>query len=109
MLWDQTIVQAYDLSRLLAQIAPISGEVVAHEIQCRIYPESWSDPGALVFYHAPTRKLLVMHGPDAQRRVLGFSGTIWASAASGRWDRWKRSSTVQRIIEKRKTSDAEPK
>jgi len=72
LLWDQTIVQAYDLSRLLAQIAPISGEVVAHEIQCRIYPDSWSDPGALIFYHAPTGKLLVMHGAAAHNRILEF-------------------------------------
>ncbi len=72
LLWDQSIVQAYDVSRLLALIAPISGEMIAHEIQCHIYPETWSDPGALVFYHKPTQKLLVMHGPAAHRKILEF-------------------------------------
>ena len=72
LLWDQASVQAYDLAPLLAQIAPISGEIVAHEIQCRIYPGTWSDPGALVFFHKPTQKLLVMHGPAAHRKILEF-------------------------------------
>jgi hypothetical protein len=70
LLWDQSIVQAYDISRLLGMIAPISGEMVAHEIQCRVYPDTWTDAGALVFYHAPTGKLLVMHGAIAHRKIL---------------------------------------
>ena len=82
LLWDQALVQTYDLTRLLAQISPISGEMIAHEIQCRIFPETWSDPGALVFYHPSTRKLLVMHGPDAQRRVLDF---LYDLAERGEW------------------------
>jgi hypothetical protein len=72
LLWDQASVQAYDLAPLLAQIAPISGEIIAHEIQCRIYPDTWNDPGALVFFHKPTQKLLVMHGPAAHRKILEF-------------------------------------
>lgn len=72
MLWDQTFVQAYDISRLLAQVAPLSGEAIVYTIQQRIYPDSWKDPGALVFFHAPTRKLVVMHGPHAHRRVIDF-------------------------------------
>jgi hypothetical protein len=72
MLWDQTFVQGYDISRLLAQVAPLSGEAIVYTIQQRIYPESWKDPGALVFFHAPTRKLVVMHGGPAHRRVIDF-------------------------------------
>ncbi len=77
LLWDHATVQAYDLSRLLTQLTPVSGEamsgeMIAYAITKRIYPDSWKEPGAMIFYHAPTRKLLVMHGPAAQRRVLDF-------------------------------------
>lgn len=72
LLWDQALVRAYDLSRLLPQIAPISGEAIAYAVRKRIYPKSWEEPGAAVFYHPPTRKLFVMHGPAGQRRVLEF-------------------------------------
>ena len=82
LLWDQALVQAYDISRLLRLIAPISGEIVAHEIQCRVYPDTWNDSGALVFYHAPTGKLLVMHGPMAHRKILEF---IIDLAERGEW------------------------
>jgi len=72
MLWEQSYVAGYDVSRLLADVAPLTGEAVVHAVKSRVYPESWSDPGALIFYHAPTRKLLVMHGTPAHRKILEF-------------------------------------
>lgn len=72
LLWDHALVRTYDLSRLLPQISPISGEVIAYAVQRRVYPDSWKEAGAAVFYHPPTKRLLVMHGPAAQRRVLEF-------------------------------------
>jgi hypothetical protein len=77
LLWDHAMVMTYDLSRLMQQLGPaagmlLSGEAIAYAIQRRVYPDSWKEPGALIFYHPPTRKLLVMHGPMAQRRVLEF-------------------------------------
>ena len=82
LLWDEALVRAYDLSRLLPRIAPISGEAIAYAAQKRIYPDSWKEGGAAVFYHPPTKKLLVMHGPAAQRRVLEF---LYDLAQRGEW------------------------
>ena len=72
LLWDQSVVRDYDLSELLAAITPLSGEVIAYAIQRRIFPATWTDPGATIFYHAPTRKLLVLHAPIAHKRILEF-------------------------------------
>ncbi len=72
-LWDSADVRAYDLSALLQALPPeslISGETIAHLVRSRIYPASWSDPGTLVFYHAGTRKLIVLHAPETHRKVL---------------------------------------
>lgn len=82
LLWDQTVVQAYDLAALLPRIAPISGELIAFAVQKRIYPDSWKEPGAGVLYHAPTKRLVVLHGPDAQRKVLEFLNDL---AQRGEW------------------------
>jgi hypothetical protein len=72
LLWDHTLVRAYDIGRLLADLAPLGGETIVYAIQQRIYPESWKGFGALCFYHTPTRKLLVMHGPSAHKKILEF-------------------------------------
>jgi hypothetical protein len=72
LLWDIAEVQSYDLSALVRALSPLSGEAIAHAIRSRIFPETWKEPGALCFYHARTRKLIVMHGPVAQRRVVEF-------------------------------------
>lgn len=82
LLLDCAQVQAYDISRLLPRIAPMSGELIAHAIQQRIYPDSWSDASVLVFYHTQTRKLLVMHGPAVHRKILEF---LWDLAERGEW------------------------
>jgi hypothetical protein len=82
LLLDSAQVRAYDLSMLLPRIAPMSGELIAHAIQQRIYPDSWTDPSVLVFYHAQTRKLLVMHGAAVHRRILEF---LWDLAERGEW------------------------
>jgi len=82
LLWDHTVVRCYDLARLLPQIEPITGEMIAHTIRQRIYPPSWKDPGALVFFHGQTRKLIVMHGPQAQHKVLEFLHDL---RARGMW------------------------
>jgi len=72
LLWDVTQVRAYDLGKMVRALAPLSGEAIAHAIRSRVYPGSWSEPGALCFYHAKTRKLVVMHGPAAHQRVTEF-------------------------------------
>jgi len=87
LLWDHAVVRAYDLTRLLQTIAPtaghpLSGETISYIIQRRIYPASWKEPGALIFFHPQTRKLLVMHGPAAQRKVLDF---LYDLAERGEW------------------------
>jgi hypothetical protein len=82
LLSDCAFVQAYDLSRLLPRIAPMSGELIAHAIQQRIYPDSWSDPSVLIFYHPTTGKLLVMHGAAVHRKILEF---LWDLAERGEW------------------------
>lgn len=86
LLWDHALVRAYDLSRLFERALPgrepLSGEAVAFAIQRRIYPESWKDIGAMCFYHPPTKKLLVVHGPAAHRRILDF---LYDLAERGEW------------------------
>ena len=82
LLWDEALVRAYDLARLLPRISPISGEAIAYAVRKRVYPESWKEAGAGVFYHALTKKLLVLHGPAAQRRVLEFLNDL---AERGDW------------------------
>ena len=47
-------------------------EAVAHAIRRRVFPGSWTEPGAMCFYHDKTRKLVVMHGPAAQQQVAEF-------------------------------------
>jgi hypothetical protein len=71
-LWDITQVRGYDLSQMVRALAPLSGEAIAHAIRSRIYRDSWKDPGALCFYHAKTKKLIVMHGPAAHQRIVEF-------------------------------------
>ncbi|MCY3023700.1 MAG: hypothetical protein NTW87_32365 [Planctomycetota bacterium] len=82
LLWQHALVRAYDLSRLLQQVAPLSGEAIAYAVRKRVYPDSWKEAGAAVFYHAPTKKLVVMHGPAAQRCVLEFLHDL---AQRGEW------------------------
>lgn len=87
LLWDHTLVRAYDMSKLLSRVSPasgqpLSGETIAYIIQRRIYPASWKDPGALIFYHPQTRKLLVMHGPAAHKKILEF---LYDLGERGEW------------------------
>lgn len=82
LLWDEALVRAYDLSLLLPHIVPISGEAIAYAAQKRIYPDSWKEAGAAVFYHPLTKKLVVLHGPAGQRRVLEF---LYDLAQRGEW------------------------
>jgi hypothetical protein len=82
LLWDQSHVRSYDLTRLLADIAPLTGEAIAYAVRQRVYPDSWKDPGALAFYHPQTRKLLVMHTPEAHQKVLEFLHDL---GARGEW------------------------
>jgi len=72
LLWDITQVRAYDLGKMVRALAPLSGEAVAHAIRRRVFPGSWTEPGAMCFYHEKTRKLIVMHGPAAQQQVAEF-------------------------------------
>ncbi|HLX60786.1 MAG TPA: hypothetical protein VKX17_05840 [Planctomycetota bacterium] len=74
-LWDTAVVRAYDLKPVLAALTPeaanfLTGEVIAHKVRSMVYPASWNDPGTLIFFHAPTQKLVVLHAPEAQRRVV---------------------------------------
>ena len=82
LLWDETLVRAYDLSRLLPRIVPLSGEAIAYAVQKRVYPDSWKEAGAAIFYHPPTKKLLVLQGEAGQRLVLEF---LYDLAQRGDW------------------------
>src|SRR5258708_1500012 len=69
------IVRGDDLKPVLAGLTPeaaiaLNGDVIAHLVRSRIYPASWSDPGILAFYHSGTHKLIVLHAPGTQRRVV---------------------------------------
>ena len=80
-LWDAAIVRSYDLTPVFAALTPeaaalLSGETIAHAVRSRVYPASWSDTGTLVFYHPGTRKLIVLHAPEAQRRVVELLNDI---------------------------------
>jgi hypothetical protein len=81
LLWDTAVVRAYDLEPILARLPELSGEAVAHHVRQRVFPDSWRD-GAACVYHAPTGKLLVVHGPDAQERVLV---RLWDLLLRGEW------------------------
>jgi hypothetical protein len=81
LLWDTAVVRAYDLEPILARLPELSGEAIAHHIRQRVFPDSWRD-GAACVYHAPTGKLLVIHGPDAQERVLV---RLWDLLLRGEW------------------------
>jgi hypothetical protein len=72
LLWDQSYVAVYDMSRLLNDVPMVSGDIIVHTIKRRIYQKSWEDPGALIFYHAGTQKLVVMHGDAGHQAVLEF-------------------------------------
>ncbi len=75
LLWDSAEVRAYDLTTLFAALTPeaalfLSGEAIAHQVRSRVYPASWNDPGTLVFFHRGTQKLVVVHAPEAHRKIV---------------------------------------
>ena len=87
ILWDSVEVRAYDLSSLFTILSPeaalfLSGETIAHQIRARIYPASWNDPGTCVFYHRGTQKLVVIHAPEAHRRIVDF---LYDLGQRGHW------------------------
>lgn len=80
-LWETAVVRSYDLTPVFAALTPqaaalLNGETISHAIRSRIYPPSWSDPGTLLFYHAGTHKLIVLHAPETQRRVVELLNDI---------------------------------
>jgi hypothetical protein len=77
LLWDQAVVRAYSLAQFLPKVAPLTGEAIVHLIKRRVYPESWHDPATLCFYHAPTNKLLVVHGPAAHQKIAAILYDLW--------------------------------
>jgi hypothetical protein len=81
ILWDSIVVRAYDLTALMNALTPdaaalLTGDTIVHLIRSRVFPKSWSDPGTAVFYHALTRKLVVIHAPQAQRQVIELLNDI---------------------------------
>ncbi len=70
LLWDIAFVRAYKIDTLLKSFPMLSGEAIAHQIRRRVYASSWSDPSVSCLYHQPTGKLIIIHGPAAQYRVL---------------------------------------
>jgi hypothetical protein len=75
MLYDTAYVMAYDLTPLYRDLAPdaalmLNGETILHFLRARVYPASWNDPGTFMFYHAPTRKLVVLHGTVAHVKIV---------------------------------------
>ncbi len=80
-LWETAVVRGYDLRPVFAALTPqaamvLSGETIAHTVRSRIYPASWNDPGTLVFYHNISHKLIVVHAPEAQKRVVELLNDI---------------------------------
>lgn len=92
LLAQTAVVRSYDLSAIYAVLTPqaaalLSGEAIAYAVRSRVYPASWSDPGTTIFYHPTTRKLLVVHTPQAQRKVLDVLNDVrdrgeWALGAA---------------------------
>ncbi|MBI3829707.1 MAG: hypothetical protein HY291_09335 [Planctomycetes bacterium] len=72
LLWDIAFVRAYPLDQVLARTPLLSGEVIAHEIRRKVYPDSWNDPATCCAYHASTGKLLIVHGEAAHVRIINF-------------------------------------
>lgn len=77
LLWDSAEVRAYDLSTMLGGLSPeaslfLTGETIAHQIRSHIYPASWNDPGPLIFYHRMTQKLIIVHAPEAHRKIVDY-------------------------------------
>ena len=77
LLWDSAEVRAYDLSSLFAALTPeaslyLTGETIAHQVRSHVYPASWNDPGTFIFYHRGTQKLIVVHAPAAQKKVVEY-------------------------------------
>jgi hypothetical protein len=75
LLYDSAYVVAYDLTPLYRDLKPeaalmLNGETIEHFLRSRVYPDSWNEPGVFMFYHAPTRKLVVLHGQWAHVRIV---------------------------------------
>lgn len=70
LLWDRARVQTFDLEPILSRIPILSGEAVAHLVRQRVFADSWNVPGTCCLFHRPTGKLVVVHVPEAQDRVL---------------------------------------
>jgi len=72
-LWDTAYVRCYDIQPLLAKYGELlSGELLVHEIQHRIFPDSWKDTGARVSFNPPSGKLIIIHAETGQNRVMEF-------------------------------------
>ena len=72
---ESAIVRAFDLAAIYDVLTPeaaalLSGETIAFAVRSKVFPASWNEAGTLIFYHNTTRKLLVVHSPLAQRKVL---------------------------------------
>lgn len=72
LLWDLAGVGTYDLEPVLAKLPLFSGEALVHQIKRRVFPDTWKDPNTCCAYHAPTRRLLVVHGEAAHVRIVRF-------------------------------------
>ena len=75
LLCESAIVRAYDLAAIYDVLTPeaaalLSGETIAFAVRSKVFPASWNEAGTLIFYHNTTHKLLVVHTPLAQRKVL---------------------------------------
>lgn len=70
LLWDRAVVRTYDVESILKQLPMVSGEVISHLIRQRVFADSWTVAGTCCRYHKPTSKLVVVHVPEAQDRVV---------------------------------------
>jgi len=76
-LWDRALVRAFDIRPLLEQSTP---EAILAHLRRQVDPGQWERglPAASVF--APTRRLLVVHDADGQRRVASVVQQMLARA-----------------------------
>jgi len=70
LLWDRAVVRTYDVESILKQLPMSGGEVIAHFVRQRVFADSWKVSGTCCRYHKATEKLLVVHVPAAQERVV---------------------------------------
>ena len=67
-LWLRAELRAYDVSRIVSR-PEWSASVVKHLVETRIRPKSWRDLRVTLRYHAPLKRLVVVHDREVHGEV----------------------------------------